>query len=236
MIERIRIGIDMLDAKRSFNPWERESWVKILCATNTVWRSEDMRSISWQVEKRFDVPFQHEKSWRYIWNLWDIFETWQFNFWKQVKASAHAIVCHLGGDMSDQNYTTAREGLDIGLEKIHHQIAESDPIRNSAILREYDDWLEPMNLMNPELSLRQHESLIKSIRLKLNPLMRIPLMASGSPEDCARLFEIMEKSRANLVVYMLIDARDLVEATIIQFPQLKQTIPALTDEELQLAA
>ena len=61
-------------------------------------------------------------------------------------------------------------------------------------------------------------------------------MASGSPEDCARLFEIMEKSRANLVVYMLIDARDLVEATIIQFPQLKQTIPALTDEELQLAA
>ena len=236
MIERIRIGIDMLDAKRSFNPWERESWVKILCATNTVWRSEDMRSISWQVEKRFDVPFQHEKSWRYIWNLWDIFETWQFNFWKQVKASAHAIVCHLGGDMSDQNYTTAREGLDIGLEKIHHQIAESDPIRNSAILREYDDWLEPMNLTNPELSLRQHESLIKSIRLKLNPLMRIPLMASGSPEDCARLFEIMEKSRANLVVYMLIDARDLVEATIIQFPQLKQTIPALTDEELQLAA
>ena len=236
MIERIRIGIDMLDAKRSFNPWERESWVKILCATNTAWRSEDMRSISWQVEKRFDVPFQHEKSWRYIWNLWDIFETWQFNFWKQVKASAHAIVCHLGGDMSDQNYTTAREGLDIGLEKIHHQIAESDPIRNSAILREYDDWLEPMNLMNPELSLRQHESLIKSIRLKLNPLMRIPLMASGSPEDCARLFEIMEKSRANLVVYMLIDARDLVEATIIQFPQLKQTIPALTDEELQLAA
>ena len=236
MIERIRIGIDMLDAKRSFNPWERESWVKILCATNTAWRSEDMRSISWQVEKRFNVPFQHEKSWRYIWNLWDIFETWQFNFWKQVKASAHAIVCHLGGDMSDQNYTTAREGLDIGLEKIHHQIAESDPIRNSAILREYDDWLEPMNLMNPELSLRQHESLIKSIRLKLNPLMRIPLMASGSPEDCARLFEIMEKSRANLVVYMLIDARDLVEATIIQFPQLKQTIPALTDEELQLAA
>ena len=236
MIERIRIGIDMLDAKRSFNPWERESWVKILCATNTAWRSEDMRSISWQVEKRFNVPFQHEKSWRYIWNLWDIFETWQFNFWKQVKASAHAIVCHLGGDMSDQNYTTAREGLDIGLEKIHHQIAESDPIRNSAILREYDDWLEPMNLTNPELSLRQHESLIKSIRLKLNPLMRIPLMASGSPEDCARLFEIMEKSRANLVVYMLIDARDLVEATIIQFPQLKQTIPALTDEELQLAA
>ena len=236
MIERIRIGIDMLDVKRSFNPWERESWVKILCATNTVWRSEDMRSISWQVEKRFDVPFQHEKSWRYIWNLWDIFETWQFNFWKQVKASAHAIVCHLGGDMSDQNYTTAREGLDIGLEKIHHQIAESDPIRKSAILREYDDRLEPMNLTNPELSLRQHESLIKSIRLKLNPLMRIPLMASGSPEDCARLFEIMEKSRANLVVYMLIDARDLVEATIIQFPQLKQTIPALTDEELQLAA
>ena len=138
--------------------------------------------------------------------------------------------------MSDQNYTTAREGLDIGLEKIHHQIAESDPIRKSAILREYDDRLEPMNLTNPELSLRQHESLIKSIRLKLNPLMRIPLMASGSPEDCARLFEIMEKSRANLVVYMLIDARDLVEATIIQFPQLKQTIPALTDEELQLAA
>ncbi len=67
--------------------------------------------------------------------------------------------------------------------------------------------------------------------------MRVPLMASSSPDDCAELFHIMEDARANLVVYMLAQSRDMVKATLIKFPRLRHVIvPAMDNWELELVA
>ncbi len=84
--------------------------------------------------------------------------------------------------------------------------------------------------------LMEQERIIRKTRVALNPLMRMPLMATSSVTDCARLFEVMQQARANLVVYMMAPSRDMVTATLIAFPNLKKLIPALADEELQLAA
>lgn len=233
MIDRIRIGVDMLDPKWPKNQWEIEKWVRILCATNTVWRSEDHRAITNQVYNRFNVLFQ--LGWeRFIWNLWEIFHTQSFRFWN-IQASAHAIVCHLDWDMADQNYTRSRQGLKLGLSTMHGRVAvdanEKARIMNSHAISMWD--ADPTDT---DKYLALQERIVRETKLKLNPLLRMPLMATSSPEDCARLFEVMENTRANLVVYMLSGARDMVNATIIRFPNLRKLIPALADDELELAA
>lgn len=104
------------------------------------------------------------------------------------------------------------------------------------IMGSHELRMSALSLADTDKYLVQQERIIRETRLKINPLLRMPLMATASPEDCARLFEVMEQTRANLVVYMLSGARDMVNATIIRFPNLRKLIPALADDELELAA
>jgi hypothetical protein len=46
----------------------------------------------------------------------------------------------------------------------------------------------------------------------------------------------MNSSPTNLVLYIGDNTRELVKATLLKFPRLYRSIPALADESLELAA
>ena len=236
MIDKIRIAVDMLDPNWPLNDGEDASGVKILCSTNPAGRSKDSRSISYQLEHKLKVNFSHEVRERFMWNLWDIFLTPEFAFWDKIKSRAYAIVCHDGGDYHDQDFSRAKNWLEIWLDRIHSKVSVTDEASMKRIWTEYDQSLKNRNFKHLDATLKHHEEVVRQTRLKMEPLVRTPLMAPDSIEDCARLFDVMDMARAKLVIYMHGGSHAVVKAMLLKFPRYYKKIPALADEELQLAA
>ena len=59
---------------------------------------------------------------------------------------------------------------------------------------------------------------VRGTKAKINPIMRIPLFARNSPEDCERLLQAMNTSPAHIALYIGDNTRELVKATLLKFP------------------
>ncbi len=224
----------MLDPNARLNPWEQNNGVHVACATNRSWVSNHPSSVTYQIVDRFGVHF-HSTEGRSIEEIGWVFSTDKFDFTDSVRARAYAIVCHKGWDMRDQDYTQADIGLAKWLELIHSDwlvVNKHKTIREIQSLR----WDIPSLLtLEGEDFLLELERAIQDTRSRIDPLVRIALMARWLPEEMQKLLHIMHTSPTNLVLYTTPWNPEL-RATVLKFPWLFREIPALADEELQLAA
>lgn len=234
MISLIKEG-NLLDSEAALNPWESESKVHIICATNRHGISNDPNSVSFQLRDKYNAPIENKK-WGLTHEIGGVFTTNDFNFWAQAQARAYAIVCHEWWDMESQNYSRAIQGLNDWLDEIFNNGLAINSIsrdlalqelRESALNKLADTRANPLDTLT---------RLLQETQSRVNPLLRIPLMATWSPEYCRELLKVMQSSRTNLVLYLWARSVESVRATVLKFPWLFREVPALTQEELRLVA
>lgn len=235
MISLVR-SWDISGVTEPLNPLEERNWVKIVSLSNRIWSSNDPRSIISQVRWKFSVNY-NSLDWCFPENIGGVFSTPDFVFRDEIKGRAFAIVWHDGGDMQDGDYSRAETGLTNWLERIYREVIRWNQSVSIEALRWLDEYFASLVDWWVDLSrLDEIIDTVRSTKARLNPLLRIPLFARESPEDCERLLGVMNNSPTNLVLYIGDNTRELVKATLLKFPRLYRTIPALADESLELAA
>jgi predicted membrane GTPase involved in stress response len=241
MIVTIRTE-NILDESGDLNAWESISGINIICASWPKWMSEDPDSVSQQIIVRYNAVFNEVPSDEpgQLGGIGKLFMTQPFQF-SEVQARAFSIVCHLDDNgLAGQNYRYTMRGMEAGLKTIVDDGLTINELKKKEAMTSLRwDITAIMGMDTSDLwdeLIQTLESVLQNTQSRIRPIVRAPLMATGSPEDCRNILRIMQASQARIALYSwprwVVD----MKATVLKFPGMFREIPELAREELRLVA
>ncbi len=212
----------------TLNPWEDSNGVYIVCATERTGTNSIPASIAYRIQKQFpDTHFaaigKHQSQ---IHKIGGVFSA-GVSFTESVRAHIFGVVCHEWWDMHTQDYSRAVEWMTEGLKFIAENGLSVNSVKINEALKKFR--VESLSLLNRnDITLQQlaelNQKLLDEYERTRNPIVRIALMATWSPQACSELLKTMDASPLNLALYL--PSVGVISAAVQAHPRLF-SIPAV---------
>ena len=199
----------------ALNPWEESNGVYVVCATERTGTNRIPASIAYRIQEQFpDTHFaaigKHQNQ---IHKIGGVFSA-GVSFAESVRAHVFGVVCHEWWDMHTQDYSRAVEWMTEGLNFIAENGLFVNSVKINEALKKFraeSSLLLNRNDLTPQQLAELSQKLLDEYERTRNPIVRIALMATWSPQACSELIQTMDASPLNLALY-LPSARVISEA------------------------